>query len=192
MADPTSHLIHALEKIQNLDEATITYMVSLCHATNFPKKSFLLQPGEKADKLYFIAQGLVMQRYLEAETGKAVSFHFEGDFVTSFESFLNNSPSEYCLQTLEDSTLLYWTLADYNFFLGTHPNAKLASLSFTQELFYREFKSKSRLISYTPEKLYRFILEKEPQLIQRVPLLYIAEYMGISNEHLSRIRKKIR
>ena len=163
----------------------------MCSSVRIKKHSNFLLCCDVADKMYFVAEGLVMQRYDDGEREKAVSFHFDGDFVTSHESFLNQTPSEFYLRTIEDSTLLYWERKDYINFLKEKSNAVLASLSFVNELFYQEFRAKSRLLTYPAEKLYTYLITEEPKLIQRVPLTYIAEYMGITNEYLSRIRRKL-
>lgn len=186
-----TYLTKILSGFDRLDRDPIAYMASLARKKSVKKHTTFFQADTIASKLYFVAEGIVMQRYIDQNHKKATSFHFEGDFVTAYESFLHQIPSEYSLQTLEDTTLLYWTLEDYQHFLSTHPKANLASLTFTQELFFREYQSKTRLLAYPAEKLYKYLVKHEPRLLSRVPLFYIAEYMGISHEYLSRLRKKI-
>ncbi|OJJ15631.1 hypothetical protein BKI52_37750 [marine bacterium AO1-C] len=147
--------------------------------------------GKTADELYFIAEGLVMQRFFDGQREKAVSFHFEGEFFTSFESFIQDTPSEFYLHTLESVTLLVWTKKEYESFYEAFPAAIRPNRDVFQNYFLREFKIKTRLLTYTPENLYKYLLAQEPQIVQRVPLTYIAEYMGISQEYLSRLRKKL-
>lgn len=184
-------LHNTLSTLEHLDIDTVNYMVGMSRVLDVKKHSTFLHCDDIANRMYFVAEGLVMQRYDDGEKEKATSFHFEGDFVTSYESFLNQTPSEFYLRALEDSSLLYWEREDYERFLVERKNAVMASLSFVQTLFYQEFKAKSRLLAYPTEKLYNYLITEEPRLIQRVPLTYLAEYMGITNEYLSRIRRKL-
>jgi len=187
-----TNLRSTLSAFSYLDQDTIGYMMNRVKIESVKKHHIFFSAGEIATKLYFISEGLVMQRYADYDREKATSFHFEKDFVTVYESFLKQTPAEFHLHPLENTVLLFWDKKDYDDFITTHPHALLASMSFTQELFFREYNIKSRLLAYTPEKLYQYFVHHEPRLIQRVPLIYLAEYMGITNEYLSRLRKKLK
>ncbi|HAS41412.1 MAG TPA: hypothetical protein DCS93_13085 [Microscillaceae bacterium] len=182
------------EVVAQLEGATpdmINHLVANSEARLLDKHIHLMEVGEVADELYFIAEGVVMQRFFDGSREKAVSFHFEGEFFTSFESFIQEVPSEFYLRTLASTTLLVWSKKQYERFYQTFPTAIRPNRDVFQSYFLREFKVKTRLLTYTPENLYKYLLMHEPQIIQRVPLTYIAEYMGISQEYLSRLRKKI-
>lgn len=152
----------------------------------------LLEKGQVAARTYFLVKGLAMQSFREGTRARATSFHMEGDFFLSLESFLYAQASEFELVLLENCELLYWDKATYQAFLEDYPDAVRLSLAFTQELLLEEYTLKSRLIAYSADQLYAYLMETRPAFIQRIPLSYLASYMGISQEHLSRVRARFR
>ncbi|WP_299441798.1 Crp/Fnr family transcriptional regulator [uncultured Aquimarina sp.] len=169
----------------------IADLLSKKQLVHFSKNEIVLTQGEVSNKLYFLEKGALMQQYVEGKQTRASQFHFEGELVTSFESFESRNVSEHNIICLEDCTLQEFHYEDVRKFHISYDEMNLKKTNNFLKMFldYRELHSK--LLSYSSEKMYNYILTNHPNIILRVPLKYVAEYMGISGEHLSRVRKAV-
>ena len=112
----------------------------------------------------------------------------EHDVIFSVESFLNQTPSYENIQTLEDSLLHYITYAELQYLYNTFPEFNFVGRALTEKYYQL---SEQRLYSLRMQRAfekYNFLMDHFPQIIQRVPSKYIASYLGITEETLSRIR----
>lgn len=155
-----------------------------------PAKTILLKEGEIARHTYFLEKGCA--RIWFNDNGKEVTlnFFFEGDGVSSIESFRNGTASAYYLETLEPCIIYKISRKDFSFILDDSPGfkKKIETITFNtlflyQQLFLSRIKDK-------PEKRYNELVVNRPQILQRVPQHYIASYLGITPVSLSRIRNK--
>lgn len=157
----------------------------------FPPKTLLLKEGDIARKIYYIKKGCIRTWF--NHDGKDISFQFffEGDAVASVESFNKQTPSPYAIETIEH-TEVRWLLAEDLHQMRQHPliNTFLMDRAIDrQAAFIQHFFS---FLRDTPKQRYKNLLADRPQVIQRVPLQYIASYLGITQVTLSRIRAQIK
>ncbi len=152
---------------------------------------FFLPQGKICRSIAYIETGLLRLYYLN--DGKEVTNCFckENTITTSYSSLITNRESEIAIQAIEDSKLIilpYVALQElYEKDLFWQQLGRLAAESefVTTECHHRFLRDQSAT------ERYRQILENENDLLQRVPLNYIASYLQIAPETLSRIRKKI-
>lgn len=150
---------------------------------------FLVQ-GEVCRQLGFIASGYVRLYYIKDDEEVTKDFNFENDFCGSYASFITARPSLFNviamepvkLYTISRESLL--TLYE-NFFCWQ----KLGRISMERMFIKKEQREASFLLD-SPEMRYQKLIKETPHFVQRVPLKYLASYMGITPETLSRIRKK--
>lgn len=173
------------------EEGLRTYIRSIYHEEEYKKHDIIVKHGEMCNKSYFLEQGAVMHRYVEGEIEKATLFTFEGEPFTAWESFESETPSEYYIQCIEDCKIGYFTKEDFDNIPPEVADINRVRYEYTIGLFLNHHNLMAKLIAYSTEKLYDYITTEHPNIIQRVPLKYIAEFMGISNEHLSRLRRKL-
>lgn len=159
-----------------------------------PAKTILLQEGKISQHYIFIEQGCIRFFFDNNGSDKTVQFFFENEGLTSFESFINHTPSQFTIETIEPSVVyllpkLYVTqlMAE----LSHEPDfaQMIMQLSARRQIHYiNEFVS---FIRDTPEQRYQNLLNGRPHIVQRVPQRYIASYLGVSTVHLSRIKSKL-
>lgn len=157
---------------------------------NVPAKTTLLRAGETARHAYYIQKGCI--RLWFNDNGKDITFQFffEGQGVSSIESFRTGRPSLFNLETLEPCSLLTISKADFQLLMEQAPGFKELieeSLYKRLEHYFALFLSRIR---DTPRQRYLRLLGEHPEIIQRVPQHYIASYLGITPVSLSRIRNK--
>jgi CRP-like cAMP-binding protein len=157
-----------------------------------PARTLLLQEAEVAKQAFFIEKGCLRVWFNSQGKDITFQFFFEHQTVSSFESFRQHTPSLFSIETI--GPCVVWWLAREDVYrllaeLGEVPEMreKLAGLLFDRTRHYIEHCLS--FIRDTPKQRYQHLLEKTPQVVQRVPQHYIASYLGISTVHLSRIKK---
>ncbi|PVD49316.1 Crp/Fnr family transcriptional regulator [Terrimonas sp.] len=155
-----------------------------------PAKTTLLQEGQISKTMFFIDKGCL--RTWVNNDGKEITtqFFFEGDSVSSIESFRTNQPSLYSIESLEPSILQTISQKDFQNIIENSPELKK---KMEVHLFRRLFQSQQLLYSFlknNPKQRYEELIEQHPHIIQRVPQHYIASYLGITSVSLSRIRNR--
>jgi len=155
-----------------------------------PAKTILLQEGEISRTMYFIEKGCLRTWINNDGMDITTQFFFEGDSVSSIESFMTNQPSLYSIESLELCILQTVTQKDFQNVLEDLPEIKE---EMQKHLFRRFLNSQKLFYSYlknNPQKRYEELIEEHPHIIQRVPQHYIASYLGITPVSLSRIRNR--
>lgn len=157
----------------------------------YEKGAFLLKKGEVSTTFYFILKGSVRLFYEVGIEERTAFFYFENEFVSSYESFTQQTPAKHSLQCLEDTELAEITIETSFALLERFPNFEfLARVIMEKELsIYQDIIA--TFITLSPEERYLKLLEKSPELIERIPQYYLASYIGVRPESLSRIRKRI-
>jgi CRP-like cAMP-binding protein len=156
---------------------------------NLDKKHILIKENQRHDFAYFVIKGAVRSYYLKDGVEVNTWFALENDMVGSLHNFKDN-PSRETIELIENSTLISINLKQVkplmfsNIQIANFINAIIEDYA----LFLEDKIYFSQMMSSTDK--YLILLEKEPQLFQRIPLTYIASFLGISRETLSRLRAK--
>jgi CRP-like cAMP-binding protein len=154
----------------------------------YPKKYLLLKEGQVCNYIYFIEKGFLRSYYINHDKEITGWFMKENDIIVSVNSFFKRIVSYENIQTIEESTLHYIHYNElqniYKDFIEFNIVGRVLA-----EMYY--VLSEERLYgmrSHTAEERLQFLLDKHPEILLRAPLGYIASYLGISSETLSRIR----
>ncbi|MFB0495093.1 CRP-like cAMP-binding protein [Mucilaginibacter sp. OAE612] len=159
-----------------------------------PAKTVLLQEGKISQHYIFIEKGCVRTFFNNNGDDKTVQFFFENEGLSSFDSFVNNVPSSFTIETIEPSVIYLLPrqyVSQLMDELSHEPDFAQMILQMTarrQMHYINEFVS---IIRDTPEQRYQLLLNERPHIIQRVLQHYIASYLGVSKVHLSRIKSKL-
>jgi CRP-like cAMP-binding protein len=154
------------------------------------KGDFLIRENAICQHLYFLESGCIRAYYYLDSKEVTHWFGFENDFVTSFHSFITRKPSLENIQVLEDAVL--WSIGKdslellYNEFPEIERLGRKACEQYYIRLEDRYVSSQFK----TASDRYLELIETKAEFLQRIPLGYIASYLGISQETLSRIRAK--
>lgn len=155
------------------------------------KSEYLLKEGQISRQLYFLEKGALRGFY--NLDGKEIThwFGFENDFVTSFHSFITRQPAVENIQLLESCTL--WSISKEQLIsLYNHHHEIERLVRIVYEKYYIRLEERFVNAQFkTAKELYENLLHQTPHILERVPLGYIASYLGISQETLSRIRSRL-
>ena len=151
----------------------------------------LLETGQVEDHIYFISQGVVRLYIPRQENDITFGFVFSNEFVTAYDSFITRAPAVYSIETLAESTLWKISYQDIQEVYAKTQHGNLIGRKIAEQLFLLKSKTELSLLSKTAEDRYLDLFHERPQLFREIPLKYIASYIGITPQALSRIRKRI-
>ncbi|MFN8278232.1 hypothetical protein BWK60_10010 [Flavobacterium covae] len=183
-------LIDQFKKYGNL---TLELEAELKSKIKFLKKQkgdFLLKSGQVISNLFVIEKGLVRSFYQSNEREINVWFGFENTTLGSVMPLFFDKPSIENIQFLEDSTLYYISSNDLNELYKVSLQMNIIGRKMAEEYCKILEERSFSLQTHSAEERYNDFLKREPEAILRISLGHIASYLGISQETLSRIRKK--
>lgn len=179
------------EQTATLTDQEWQFFASRLVRREFPGKHCLLRQGQVENHLSFVEKGLIRFYIPKEEQDLTFAFAFDKGFVSAYDSFLTRAPSVYNLQTLAPTTL--WQLS-YNDLQAIYRETGIGNLigrQASEELFLKKARRELSLLNETAEERYLKLFSEQPQLLAQIPLKYIASYIGITPQALSRIRKRI-
>jgi CRP-like cAMP-binding protein len=183
-------LFDFISKYVSLTEDEKNAITSLDIFRTIKKGTTLLKEGQKSKESYFVLKGCIRTYYVLDGEEKTTAFYTEMEALTP-PCVISKTPSEYYISCIEDSILIV-----SNSDMGVEINSKFPKfetlcrilseeLLAKQQINFDEFKTSS------PEQRYLNLLQKRPDLIQRVPQHQLASYLGIKPQSLSRLRARI-
>lgn len=184
-------IVHILNYLHPVNPRIIEYFNKHIYPCNFRKGKLLLKAGEKCDHVYFILKGAI--RGFVKEGGREITTWItaENEFVTSITSYDLDTPAIENMQALEDCQMLCMKFADMQELYEIEPEFNIHGRKLLQR-YYRDAEGRAFIVRLTKaEYKYNYFLKMHGGLANRVPLKYIASYIGITLETLSRVRKKI-
>jgi len=155
------------------------------------KKAHLLVSGHVCNFVAFIASGTIRHFHVKDGIEKTCDISFENNWVTDFHSFTRRAPAVINLQALEDSTVLSINAEKLAALYQRCPRYESFGRLMAEHVAQRATTIAMSLSSEKPEERFLKLLENRPDLFQRVPQKYIANFLGVSPESLSRIQKRV-
>lgn len=159
---------------------------------HFDKYALITCAGEVEHSLYYLSEGIVRFFYYNPTTDKetTVDILFAEQFFMSYASFVKRESSLFSIQALKEVTA-YKIGREHLEHLIEQQEYLQIKADILEHLLIEKMQREAQFLLQSPEEIYRNLLEKDPKLIQNIPLKYIASYIGITPQALSRIRKRI-
>jgi len=186
------HLINLILKKIKLTGRDTELCKQYFEAVLFPKNRIIEEEGKIPRYLYFVVSGF-MRLFHYNEQGDEITTHINcpPGFITSYSNFVNQEKSAENLECITECELLRITKKDLDLLTQESTALKDFSISvFQQSIVYNENRSKE-LATLTAEQRYKKLIENFPSIIHNVPVQYIASFLGIKPESLSRIRRQM-
>lgn len=158
---------------------------------NFPAKAVCLAEGQVCRGLYFIEQGAIRSYAIKDGQEICNHFYFENEFASDFESLTLQQPSKHTLETLEETRIVYGDREKILALYQRAPVFESIGRAIVEQMMIRQNAYAGLFTLYSPTERYQFIIEHHPELVRRVPLQYLATYLGVTRETLSRIRARV-
>lgn len=182
-----------LQKFSTISDTEFDrYVAPYIEIRQFDKKEFITKAGEIENYFNFIIQGLVRKYYLKGREEINTQISLENHIIHSQESFHSRTPSEYFIEALEPTILL--SISYENLETLISQNLKMEKLGRKVITFTLVLKDKwqMQLVKLTPRERFLAFIEKNPELMQRVPQKYLASFLNIKPETFSRFKHLIK
>ena len=183
-------LFHFISKYISLTEEEKNVLLSLDLFRSVEKGTILLKEGQRSQESYFVLQGCIRVYYLIDGEEKTTAFYTEMDALTP-HCVINKAPSEYFISCVEDSILAVSNAEMAVEINSKFPKFEIMCRLLTEELLAKEQINFDEFKTSSPEQRYLNLLQKRPDLIQRVPQHQLASFLGIKPQSLSRLRARI-
>ncbi|WP_207533230.1 Crp/Fnr family transcriptional regulator [Desertivirga arenae] len=155
------------------------------------KKENLLEEGQICKHHYFVLTGLLRKFFInEKGTEQTTEFAIETWWLTDNFAYENKMPSDFYIQAVEQSTILYITQDNQEKLLKAFPIMERYFRFVYQRAFAAAQRRIQYLFSFSKEEFYAQAVRNHPEFVQRVPQYLIASYLGFTPEYLSEIRKR--
>ncbi|MCP9769089.1 Crp/Fnr family transcriptional regulator [Lacihabitans sp. LS3-19] len=183
-------LFDFISKYISLTEDEKNAILSLDLFRSIKKGTILLKEGQKSKDEYFVLKGCIRKYYLTDGEEKTTAFFTEMEGLTP-HCAISKTPSEYYISCIEDTILLV-----SNSDMGIEINSKFPKFELMCRILSEELLAKQQIDfdefkTSSPEQRYLNLLQKRPDLIQRVPQHQLASFLGIKPQSLSRLRARI-
>ena len=184
-------IINNIKSFVALSQNDEDAFIKILQVKKYSKKEFILQEGEICDKIFFINSGATRDYFNIDGEEKTVQFFFGDSWFTDYGSFLTNQPTIENLQALEPCEVVHFKKSDlYNLYV-TNPVFERVGRVMAENAFMRLMSLTTMRTNQDPEERYLNLLKERPEVVERIPQHYIASYLGLQPQSLSRIRKRI-
>ncbi|MBN1819082.1 MAG: Crp/Fnr family transcriptional regulator [Prolixibacteraceae bacterium] len=183
-------LIDYINQYVRLNEEAISELCKLAEQDLWNKNEFILEAGQRCNKIWFVKSGMVRKFHLF--NGKEITtwIHCENEFFTSVSAYFHKSLSNEIIQTCEPTETICIT-RENSILLSKVPQI----VTFTNILMGEQFagidQNTKEFNMMNAREKYKYLQKIAPEMIKRAKLGYIASIMGITQETLSRIRKRL-
>ncbi|GEP98008.1 Crp/Fnr family transcriptional regulator [Chitinophaga cymbidii] len=157
---------------------------------NFRKGDYLCREGQVENYIYFLNKGATRHYFRKDGKEFTVDFHFEGEFVTAYYSFLTRKPSPINAEAIDDTEAFLIPHQYLHEFYDRHHMGERIGRRMAEYNYIRRLEREMALLSLTAEERYHQLVQRHPALVRQISVKHLSSYLGIQPESLSRIRKQ--
>nr|WP_315247586.1 Crp/Fnr family transcriptional regulator [uncultured Flavobacterium sp.] len=182
-----------IESYYPISEQSWKLIEGITEFQTLKKGETLLQNGEIAKNLHFIAKG-ILRAFITDQQGNFYNKNLfpENSFAGSKVSLMLQTPSNFTIESLEDCVLINISYKKYMELINENDDLKNFYIAHLEKTWIIEKEQREvALVMQNATERYVKLLEKYPEIADRVPLLHIASHLGITPTQLSRIRKSL-
>ncbi len=152
------------------------------------KGDFLIREGEVERNFYLVESGAIRVFYLSEYEEHIIRFGYDGSFIASLSSFIRGTPSEFYMEAIRKTTLKALSKTSLMQLVHESPVNLQQYTLLLESLIAQQIDREIDLLIASPTERLQRVLKRSPHLFQHIPLKYIASYLRMTPETLSRIR----
>jgi CRP-like cAMP-binding protein len=191
----TQHDMHTdlrnyLIQYADLSEGDLEYITDRFRSKAIKKNQYLLRQGDICKDLVFVQKGCLRLYYIKDDIEVSVWFAFQQSSAIEIYSFISGKPSDYFLQSIEDSEVLYLPRTELLKLYLQQPKMQELMRNFWEDVILNLISRFTALQKDSAEKRYLDLLDKSDYM-ETIPQKYLASFIGVTPTSLSRIRRQI-
>jgi CRP-like cAMP-binding protein len=182
-------LEHFSKYAGTIEEAEYALILKIINFSTYNKGDLIYSFGDLTRTASFIVQGACRSFYID-EDGKenTVGFHFEYEPAFPYGSFVEQLPASSSYVAMEHTVMVHVSRHDFYHFLQSFPRFEIVVAKMLGEYLVKGSQHLKLMRIDSSRERYKKLLEIQPEIVNRVPLTYIASYLGMALETLSRVR----
>lgn len=180
-----------IEKIVQIEPLEWEMLCNFISTAEFKDKELIDVQGEPADNLYFMVSGAIRMSRKRDGREYTCNLYTTPRFVANLNSMINDVVADHTLQALIPTKVVILKFKDASKLYGILPKYEHIARVFLEQILLQEVERINELTCYEPFERFQNLLSHSPELMDLVPQKYIASYLGISPESLSRMKAKI-
>lgn len=163
-------------------------IAAICSINTFKKNTDLQPIGHTCKTIYFINKGIARIYYFKDGIDVTENFYFENSIIARVESLFTGKPSRKAIQILEDAEIVGINSTKLFKLYDSYPEIERLFRKIFEAAYVETVHRIEGIQFHTAEERYKALLQEAPDVLMRIPLKYVASYLGITQVSLSRIR----
>jgi CRP-like cAMP-binding protein len=181
-------LFNFFKQYTSLSKEAETAIAEICTVSTVKKNSDLQPIGHTCKTIYFINKGMARIYYFKDGIDITENFYFENNIIARVESLFTGKPSRKAIQILEDAEVIGINAGSLFRLYDQFPAIERLFRKIFEAAYVETVNRIESLQFHTAEERYKDLLQEAPDILKKIPLKYIASYLGITPVSLSRIR----
>ncbi len=153
------------------------------------RNEYLKVCGATDTKLYYIEEGSLRIFFQDEYEEHTIRLGYKGNFIASLDSFISEEPSELYIQAIKKCRLKVITKTAFMTLIQSDATLFQVWLKLLEQMIFQQLEREKDLLTFSPLERYKRVWKRSPQLFQEIPNKYIASYLRMTPETLSRIKK---
>jgi CRP-like cAMP-binding protein len=156
---------------------------------NLRRGDFLIRQGQIEHRTYMVLSGALAVKHFKENETHTIRFGYRGSFLNSLPSFFDDSPSYFDIIALKKTKVRAFAKKQLFELIDSEETYKNVYISILENLATHFVEREIDLLASSPAERYKRVLKRSPQLFEEIPLKHIADYLRMTPETLSRLRK---
>jgi len=152
------------------------------------RNDFLIEKGQVESSLFFVIEGSLRIYYPHGDEEICVGFAYDNNLICAYPSFILQQPSAYYIQALSSVKTIAVQRHDFYNLFDRYSKIERAWRMLEEEALLGKIERETEMLTFTSEERYARLLQRSPHIFQLIPRKYIASYLRMSPETLSRLK----
>lgn len=189
----TGLLLSAVNKLLDFEKKIDVDYFNSFQEIVLPKGTNLLEQSKLVNSIWFVLDGIVrVYDYVEQGEERTISFFFTDDFIDVYSCCSLQVPSNVNVELLTETRLFKINWIELNRLMSKYPLLSEIEKVMVSSILNNYKNRIMQFQQYSATERYEYLIKLHPNILESVPLSYLASYLGISRERLSRIRKSLK
>lgn len=154
------------------------------------RNAFLKVKGSIDTNIYLIEEGSLRIFVLDDYEERIIRFGYKDNIIVSLDSFLTESPSDFYIQAIKKTTIKIIPKKGFMIFINKNEEHLKLWVKILEDLILQQIEREKDILIQSPKERFDRVLKRSPKLFQEVPNKHIANYLRMSPETLSRLKKR--